>query len=234
MPLLFSACSRAFLSLFNPDLLWVLALSIGVTLAALTGFVFVVGGMCVWLASSIQGHETFSTFAPWLGSVGAGAIAWLLFPTITPIIISFFDVRITRTIEEKHYPGIAPQPQPFWPELAHDMGFALKAIGLNIVALPLYLLPGLNLVLFYWLNGYLLGREYFLMVARRHTSLETANALRKQHSGVISWAGAMVAFLTTIPVVNLGAPFWGVALMVHLYQRIAPSPQVLNPDAVLE
>jgi len=35
-------------------------------------------------------------------------------------------------------------------------------------ALPLYIfVPGVNLVLFYGLNGYLLGREYFAMVAMR-------------------------------------------------------------------
>ncbi|NBO19373.1 MAG: hypothetical protein EBV03_09140 [Proteobacteria bacterium] len=230
MPVLLSACARAFASLFNASLIAVLVASIGVTLAVLTGFVFVVGALCVWLAGSVQGHETFSALAPWLGSIGAGAIAWLLFPGITPVIISFFDARITKTIEEKHYPGLLQRPAPpFWPELWHDTRFALKALALNIASLPLYLLPGLNLILFYWLNGYLLGREYFVMVARRHVSLEEANALRKRHSGVITWGGALVALMTTVPILNLGAPFWGVALMVHLYQKLQPSPQLLAP-----
>ena len=54
-------------------------------------------------------------------------------------------------------------PAPFWPELLHDLGFTVKALLLNILVLPLYLVPVLNLVLFYWLNGRLLGREYFVM-----------------------------------------------------------------------
>jgi CysZ protein len=38
---------------------------------------------------------------------------------------------------------------------------------LNLLALPVYLLlPGINLFLFLALNGYLLGREYFEVVAQ--------------------------------------------------------------------
>ena len=38
----------------------------------------------------------------------------------------------------------------------------------NIVALFLLLIPGVNLIAFYLGNGYLLGREYFELAAMRH------------------------------------------------------------------
>ena len=86
--------------------------------------------------------------------------------------------------------------------------------------MPLYLLPLFNLCLFYLLNGYLLGREFFVMVARRHMPIETAEALRKAHSRPVTIAGIALALCATIPIANFFAPFWGIAVMTHLYHRL--------------
>jgi uncharacterized protein involved in cysteine biosynthesis len=221
-------------SLFTPGMLGVFVWSILLTIAALTGFVLATSALFAWLAVYLQ-HYAFAAYLPWLGSIGSAAIAWLLFPGITPIIISFFDLRITRLIEQHEYPA-APQPMgaPFLPEFLHDVRFALFAIFLNILVLPLYLLPGLNLVLFYLLNGYLLGREYFVMVARRHMPVIEAEALRRRHGRVVLSAGVLLTLMATIPFVNLVAPFWGVAVMVHLYHKVqgTPDSRLLPPQGV--
>src|SRR5690606_18771637 len=109
------------------------------------------------------------------GGLAALILAWFLFPGIMPVIVHFFDNRIAGAIERRDYPA-SPQPaqQPFWPEFWHDVRFALLAVGLNLLALPLYLFPPLNLLVFYGLNGYLLGREFFGMVARRHLAASQA------------------------------------------------------------
>src|SRR3546814_18267334 len=60
---------------------------------------------------------------------------------------------------------------------------------LNLLVLPLYLvliwIPPLNLLLFYLLNGYLLGREYFEMVAVRRLDLAAAKRLRRAFRGQV-------------------------------------------------
>jgi uncharacterized protein involved in cysteine biosynthesis len=112
------------------------------------------------------------------------------------------------------------------PEIFHDARFTLTAIGLNLLVLPLYLVPGINLVLFYLLNGYLLGREFFVAMARRHMPINEAIQLRKDHSRIITLGGIGLAFLATIPLVNLFAPFWGVAMMTHLFHALKPEPKV--------
>lgn len=225
---LINASVRAVSSLFTPGMLGVFLASLLVTLAVLGGFVLGTSGVLVWAAS----HWGLSAYVPWLGSFTSLMVAWALFPGITPVIVSFFDMRITRLIEQHDYPAApAPHEASFMPEFWHDVRFSLKALLLNIVVLPFYLFPGLGIVLFYWLNGYLLGREYFVMAARRRMPVVEAEALRRKHSRAVLAGGVLLTLVATIPFVNLFAPFWGVAVMVHLYHRVAGTPdsRVLLP-----
>src|SRR5262249_47955089 len=148
-------------------------------------------------------------------------IAWFLFPGIMPVIVSFFDNRIADIIERQDYPAAPAQPAEFLPEMLHDLRFSCVTILLNILVLPLYLFPLLFPFVFYGLNGYLLGREFFVMAARRHMPIVEAEALRKRHANSVLAAGVILTLLATIPIVNLFAPFWGIAIMVHLYHRLA-------------
>ena len=98
-----------------------------------------------------------------------------------PVVVSFFDTKIIRLIEAHDYGNTPPMLQgndDFW----HDLGFSLKAIFWNIICLPLYLVPVVNLCVFYVLNGYLLGREFFVMAARRHVPVSEADESRRKYS----------------------------------------------------
>ena len=150
-----------------------------------------------------------------------------------PVIVNFFDVKIVTLIENRDYPasGIALVP-PAVPEFFRDLRFSVLTVLLNIVILPLYLMPLLGMFLFYGVNGYLLGREFFMMAAKRHLPFEEADALRKQHSRLITIAGVALAVCATIPIANLFAPFWGIAVAAHLYHTLAATPpsQLLPPE----
>lgn len=224
MESLIKSSFKAINSLFAPGMLFILFKSIVITLLALTLFFFGASTLCFWL---------FGPESPiaWLGVFGAGMTAWFLFPSIMPVIVNFFDTRIVSLIESHEYPQ-APKAQepPFMRELLHDMKFTAKALMLNILALPFYLIPIVNLLLFYGLNGWLLGREFFVMVARQHMTLDEAAALHKRHSRMAGLGGTALAIMATIPIVNLFAPIWGIALMVHLFHHLrAPEPQILPP-----
>jgi len=214
---LIAASFRALRSLFAPGMFGLFIVSVGVTIAALVGFVMCSGLFFSSLAAHLHGYA----YLTWIGTLGAGVIAWFLFPGIMPVIVNFFDNRIASIIEERDYPSKPVQSPAFWPELLHDAQFSGLTILLNIVVLPLYLVPVINLVLFYILNGYLLGREFFVMAARRHISVHEAESLRKRHAKTVMIAGMMLTVLATIPIVNLFAPFWGIAVMVHLYHRLS-------------
>lgn len=171
----------------------------------------------------------------WFMDVGisffAGTIAFFLYPLLLPVIATFFGPTIARAIEEEEYPHIASVEPPFWPSIMQDVKFTLKVIGLNILVLPLYLIPGLNLVLYYVLNGLLIGTEFFNIVAGRHVTQEEARRLRGRHRVMTMTAGMLIIFCGTIPLVQLVAPLWGVALMVHFFHQLKPNykQQVLPP-----
>jgi CysZ protein len=101
-------------------------------------------------------------------------------------------------------------------------------IVLNLVVLPVYIvalfIPFLSLALFLVLNGYLLGREYFELVATRHMPPAEARLLRKRKGGQIYLAGMVIAGLFAVPFLNLLAPILGAAFMMHVYKALPARP----------
>lgn len=207
-------------SLLMPAMLGVFIKSLLITLLFLGVFMLTVGLGISYLADLVPwGSFSFiQNLLPFLLFFGGWLFAWMLFPAVLPLIIHFFDDSIIEVIEKHHYPPtLRGKNWPFWQEVRHDIIFMLKAILLNIVILPLYLVPVINLVIFYVLNGYLIGNEFFMTVARRHSNLQASAGIRKENSRIIFSAGVLITLLTTIPIVNLFAPLLGVAMMTHLF-----------------
>ena len=93
-------------------------------------------------------------------------------------------------------------------------------MGLNILILPLLLAGPLYVIAFYTMNGYLLSREYFELVAARRYDARTVEAIRKSRQKKLWVAGVGLTFLMTIPFVNLVAPIIATAFMVHYSVRL--------------
>lgn len=228
MELLIESSFKAVRSLFAPGMILVVIKSLIISILALVIFFF---GASSFFFLLFGAHSWLS----WLATFGTGILAWFLFPSIMPVIINFFDTHIVRMIEERSYPGsIRTNESAFMKEFLHDLGFTGKALLLNMLALPFYLfLPVFNILIFYWLNGYLLGREFFMMVARQHLPIKESGLLYKIHKRLVTLAGASLAVAATIPIVNLFAPIWGIALMVHLYHRVEKPLEILSPQATV-
>jgi uncharacterized protein involved in cysteine biosynthesis len=164
-----------------------------------------------WLDSAVEA----------MGWVAAFIVALLLFPGIALVIVSLFLEPIVRAVEAKHYPGRPPgRKQPVAETLVNVLRLVMISVVLNLLALPLYLIPVLNLFVFYFLNGYLLGREYFELVAFRRLGVVEARALRKQRKGRIFIGGVVITFLLSIPIVNWMMPVVAVAFMVHEFEGL--------------
>lgn len=190
-----------------------------------------------WLMTSIfnsaigtSGAESWLMHA--LGSIGGMMIAWLMFPLLYPILMGFFDEQMAEIIETQDYPHLPKASPPFWPTLRQDAWFSVKAILLNILCLPLYFVPLVGLVVYYTMNGYLLGSQFFRMAAGRRVSLAQAMELRRRARGSIILGGAAVMFCATIPLLNLIAPLLGVATMLHLFHAMngANKVELLPPQ----
>jgi CysZ protein len=208
--------------------LMVLGLGVGLTLALLIGvyigFVALVG----WLVP-----ETFSL--PWIGEISWAetAISWAAVPLflllsvvlMVPVASAFMGIfleQVADAVEDVHYPGLPPARSI---GILEGMGDAARfvgvVIGVNLVALVGYLLFAPIAPLLFWgVNGFLLGREYAQLVALRRTDAAGARAFRRRNSGTLFVAGVLMAVPLTIPVVNLLVPILGAATFTHLYQML--------------
>ena len=170
---------------------------------------------------------------PWLdraidvvGGLLVVALTIALFPGVAAMTVGFFLEDVCAAVEARHYPHLPPpRNQPMTEALLAGIRLGLTVLAVNLVLLPVYLLllflPPANLVLYYVVNGHLLGREYFELVAFRRMPAKEAKRLRRAKRGSVWLVGAVIAFLFTIPVLGLLIPGLGAALMLHVYQRTA-------------
>lgn len=226
-----SATTRTLAQLSDPAIVRVFrdsVLGAVAVLAALCGAIWL-GLVNLWPTGiAWLDHSAVRAAIDTLGGFAVLALAWLLFPAAIGMITGFFLERVARAVERRYYPTLpAPREQPLIEILATGLRFFAVMVVLNLLALPLYLLPGMNLALYYGLNGYLLGRQYYEMVALRRMDAATAARLRRTHAARIFVAGAAIAFVLTIPLANLLAPVLATAFMVHVVaglKRNGPYP----------
>ncbi len=155
-------------------------------------------------------------------ALGVVAAAIYLMPPVTILVAGIFLDEIAELVEKRYYPEDPPgRPLPALTALRLSGAFFLVVLSVNIVALLLLLLPGINLVAFFLANAYLLSREYFELAAMRYRPGEEARAMRRAHAGHIFAAGLFIAIIVSVPIVNLITPLFGTALMVHTHKRLS-------------
>lgn len=205
-------------------------------LAASAVVMFGVWGVQSWLHPLMMGDQAeqlgwlswLLDLVFWALSVAAFIIpAFLFFWSLMIFIASFFDEHIAQKVEEFRYPQMAlGQSQPFWAEFWQDVRFVIKTVLLNaLLIIPIFwpFWP----ILFPALNAYLLGTYFFMMAGGRHIGKARARQLAREHRLTVFMAGLLIVFATALPFVNLLVPFWGVAMMVHLYHAI-DNPQIVE------
>jgi len=144
----------------------------------------------------------------------------LLGAPVAAVFVGLFVDEIADAVEARHYPDDPPSKGvPFFVGLFAGLRLAGLVILATLVMLPLQLLlPGIGTLAALAVTGYLLGREFFELVALRHHTPTQARALRRARRGTIMAAGAIIAVIAAIPLVNLIAPLLATAFMVHLYK----------------
>jgi CysZ protein len=173
-------------------------------------------------AHTISGaYPILDTIAFFLAGFGLVIGLAYLVPAVTALVAGYFLDDAAAVVEREHYPGEPPgQALTVGRALLYGARFAALSLMVNIVALLLVFIPGVNLVAFFAANGYLLGREYFELAAGRFRPMPEAAALRQRHRGTVFLAGLLIAALVIVPILNLLTPLFGIALMVHVYQGV--------------
>ena len=159
-----------------------------------------------------------------LGGIATLALTWFLFPATVSAVIGLFLDQVADCVENRHYPNLPTAAGlPMGESIMMSMKFLGILIALNILMLPFLFLGPLFPFVFYLVNGYLLGREYFELVASRRLPQAEVTRLRKARQGSVMAVGVVIAFALTVPVVNLLMPVVATSAMVHLFERWHPS-----------
>ncbi|AUH63904.1 EI24 domain-containing protein [Paracoccus zhejiangensis] len=231
------ALALGWADLFRPRILSLLLTGIGLTILL---FVALQAGVFALVRIFTPGSFTL----PWIGTVidVGNALSWsslALFPLMgfflmAPVAAAFsglFAEQVSDRVEMIHYPNDRGQGVDFLDGLLESLGVMAAVLGvavLSLIATPF--LGPFAPILFYAANGWLLGREFFQMAARRHLQAPQANALRGARSGQITLTGIAIAVLLTVPVLNIAVPVLASAVFTHLFHLIRRSAGPRLPD----
>ena len=146
---------------------------------------------------------------------------FLMVPVASAITSMFLD-EVAQAVEDKHYPRLPRVPSvPFGEALRDTINFLGVLIGANLLAIVLYVFFAPAALFIFWgLNGFLLGREYFTLAAMRRIGREGAKELRAKHAGTIWVAGILMAMPLSVPLVNLLIPILGAATFTHIFHML--------------
>ena len=173
-------------------------------------------------------------------------IGWILIPIFIPLVASFFDEKIVFLINKDEYPAdreahsISPISKFIRTFRIFVVGLFLNLLIIIIIFLdtigpllqfiPSFIMDNILLdvaviaapILYIMLNSFIFGIEFFHIASAPHSEKHTKKGYGMLvHISIFS-GGAVVFFLSLIPIVNLIVPIIGIILMVHLYHVLIP------------
>jgi CysZ protein len=219
MTAMFDAALAALREIFSPPFRNVLFKSLGMTLLFLA---------LAWVGLDKLALSFIAVNHPWLQvalsyATGLGLFLFLAFfiGPISVLVAGLFIDDLADVVETDLYPpGQRGRAIPVSQAIMMGLRFAAVSAGVNLLALLLLLLPGINAVAFLMANAYLLGREYFLFAATRFRSLEEATELRRRYAPQLFLAGLFIAAFVVTPGLNVLTPLFGVAFMSRVHKML--------------
>ena len=214
-----AAAGQAFQEVFTPPFRAVLVKCVGFTIGLLVLLVVAI----IWgFGYFVQWPGWIETTIEWFGGLALVVGSIFLIPPVTSLIAGLYLDDIAAQVEGTNFPADPPGRElPTLQAIALALKFFVVVLLVNIVALFLLLVPGVNLIAFYLGNGYLLGREYFELAAMRHLAPAEAKKLRKANRLTVLLCGLVIAGLASVPILNLVTPLFATSFMVHIYKSLA-------------
>lgn len=170
------------------------------------------------LAAWFAGPDGLPAALSWLGALATFALAWFLLPAVTGACLCLFLDRIAAAVEQRHHPALPPATGLPWHQaLVQSLRFLGLVLLVNLLLFVLWFVPPVYGGAWLVANGWLLGREYFELVALRRLSPAAAGELRRRHAGQVFAIGLVFAAAFAVPFANLLAPVWATAVFVHRF-----------------
>lgn len=212
----------AWTDLLRPRVFGVLAKGVGLTILIFIGL-----QAAAFFALRAFAPETLSL--PYVGELPLATIlSWgslALFPLMgfflmAPVAAGFsglFAETVADVVEDIHYPARPGTAMDFFESIPAALGILGATLGVAVLTLLMTPFLGpLAPLLFYAANGWLLGREFYQMAARRHMEAAPAALLRQRNAAAVTLTGVAIAVLLTVPVLNIAVPVLAAAAFTHL------------------
>ncbi|MCL9982180.1 MAG: EI24 domain-containing protein [Erythrobacter sp.] len=215
-----AALAKAFGQLADRRVIAVVAKSVGLTLAV---FAAAGAGLYAGLASLIESYGYDGEWAGLAAVVIVPVALWLLFRVVAMAVLQFFADEIVAAVEAQHYPALAAQaqPLPFRRDLANSLRGLARALGYNLLALPVAAVLAFTAIgpalVFLTVNAVLLGRELTDMAWLRHSRGDDRTS--PVGAGERLLLGAAIAGMMLVPIAGLLGPVIGAAAGTHLVLR---------------
>ncbi len=218
-----AALRRTFTDLLDPRLTWTLIKAVALSALAYAA----VWGGSWWLIMRSRWAD-----AAWLdhtlhalGGLGVMVVSLLLFPSVFGVVQALFLDGVADRIESRHYPALGPaRGTAIRDGLIFSVKVLILMVVVNLVMLPVYIVGsiflGAGMALFYAVNGWLCGREYFVQVALRRMTRGESKRWARANRGTLWLAGTAITLLGTVPILNFAAPVLGCAFMVHVARTL--------------
>ncbi len=224
-----TALNRTWQQLLHPKFRSVFLTAVLAALATLIALTFILSNY--WPETIVFGWDWVDEAGDYISSLGFWAVvsvgSYLLFPGIATMVMSVISDQIATAVEKEYYPHrIGTRKVPITDIVISAGKLTLIMIVINLLALLPYLILFVMtastgaFALFIAINGFLLGREYFEMVALRHMDRPEMNRMRREFGSKIFIGGAIVAAMFAVPLLNILAPIVGASMMTHIFHHL--------------
>lgn len=222
-----SAAIEAFERIFTPPFRSVFWKSLALTLALLALAWAGLERVVVHYADGAPAPlPTLISIATGLGLVFL--LAYFIAP-VSALVAGFFLDELAGRVEAD--PGPVGRNLPAGLAVRVSVKFALMSLAVNAIALLVFLIPGVNIAVFYIANAYLFGREYFELSALRFRDEAEVDGLLRRHALYLFVAGLPIALILSIPVINLLTPLFATAYMTLLHRRMSAVFPAVQADS---
>jgi len=219
----------AFSQVFSPPLRKVLLKSVGLAVLLLIAL----GAALQWLLQFLLPlSHPYDYIAAILLGLLTLILAFFAMAPVTSLMAAIFLDDVAEEVERTKFPADAPGKPLSIPRAALlSAKFFGVVLLVNLGAILLwFVIPVLNVAVFFVANAYLLSREFFEMAAMRFRTPEEARRLRQQNAVSVFLSGMMIAAIVIVPVLNLITPVFATAFMVRRHKRYTRTSEILPPE----
>ena len=141
-----AAAIQAFRELFTPPFRAVLLKCVGFTIGLLALLIIVLEGL---FSHFVQWPDWIETTIEWMGGLALVVGSIFLIPPVTSLMAGLYLDDVAGQVERTYYPADPPGRElPALAAIGAGLKFFLVVLVVNLVALFLLLVPGVNLIAF--------------------------------------------------------------------------------------